>query len=616
MPYMADLREERHQSPGHRWQDSGFIRSSPRIGAFSTSFSEADQTWRKLGKDDLSGGSPVAADAYRSRRSRTASSPSRFDDIVNMLVEQEVQSQNCAIDPDSYEETFSGEMRSSRESQSRDERYLPYEQRVLNELDKLHGDQEQAMYDLRREEDELKKRRQQEEAAQRQKMEEDELKKLLAEASEMKSVLKKDLQEQKSLLLHDMPNQNAEGKSARKSKSEPPPKPKPRRQKRDLEAEGETAAEAQARLREAARLAEEALSSGKRLAAAADAQAAATAALQEAEQKRQRAVQAEAEAARRRAEEEQEAARKQERRRQELKARQAAEELEARQAAEEAARWAEEQKPKAEALLVERSVPLEVVFTGGPVDVPITRTRSCPVCIGAGFTARPVPCPMCLGAGTTMCLIQVGDGVEERPVQCHVCDGQGAVLPSGGHCLSCSSKQVVEEDVLVRFELPPGVVVGERITAVGVGHAPLGCRAGDVVLVCGPPPELSSSDATFVREGANLLADRRVSLQVALCGGTLELPFLGGTSILVTLPRGEVIAPGSVKCVPGEGLPHRDSPHMRGDLLLRFHVDFPTRLPEEAVACIDAALSMPECQASEAPLGNQRSSRRSWDGFE
>merc|ERR1719453_655800 len=162
------------------------------------------------------------------------------------------------------------------------------------------------------------------------------------------------------------------------------------------------------------------------------------------------------------------------------------------------------------------------------------------------------------------------------------------VLPSTSLCSNCLGEQLVEEEVRVPFDIPPGVAEKERIVAKGQGHAMPGLAAGDVVLVC-----RMQDHQQFYRKGDDLLMEHRVPLQVAICGGAFEVPMLGGHSVRVRVPRGCVLAPGSVKCVPGEGMPKRQNPHLKGDLVIRFGVDFPESIPEATAARLANAFEGP-----------------------
>jgi DnaJ homolog subfamily A member 2 len=45
--------------------------------------------------------------------------------------------------------------------------------------------------------------------------------------------------------------------------------------------------------------------------------------------------------------------------------------------------------------------------------------------------------------------------------------------------------------------------------------------------------------------------------------------------LVINHPAGEVIKPGAVKCIAGEGMPQYKRPFDKGNLYIRFKVEFP-----------------------------------------
>lgn len=70
--------------------------------------------------------------------------------------------------------------------------------------------------------------------------------------------------------------------------------------------------------------------------------------------------------------------------------------------------------------------------------------------------------------------------------------------------------------------------------------------------------------------------EKTISLSEALCGFQMIVRQLDGRSLLVSNPPGNVIHPGSVKCIKNEGMPiHRSLGN--GNLYIKFDVSFPEK---------------------------------------
>ncbi len=53
----------------------------------------------------------------------------------------------------------------------------------------------------------------------------------------------------------------------------------------------------------------------------------------------------------------------------------------------------------------------------------------------------------------------------------------------------------------------------------------------------------------------------------------------------------DVLSPGTVRLVPGEGMPHAKHPGQKGDLLVTCDVVFPKHIPEDRKQLIRRALA-------------------------
>ncbi len=143
---------------------------------------------------------------------------------------------------------------------------------------------------------------------------------------------------------------------------------------------------------------------------------------------------------------------------------------------------------------------------------------------------------------------------------------------------------------------------GTRITFAQEGDQAPGIIPADIVFILQQKPH-----PLFTREKSDLVYTANISLTQALCGAELSIVTLDGRTLNVHLR--DVIPPGfskvpfaslfahptpnrqklmrrgpssydRVQTVPGEGMPDQKNPEKRGNLVIRFNIQFPTKLTE------------------------------------
>uniref|UniRef100_A0A3B3VC82 Zgc:122979 n=1 Tax=Poecilia latipinna TaxID=48699 RepID=A0A3B3VC82_9TELE len=111
-------------------------------------------------------------------------------------------------------------------------------------------------------------------------------------------------------------------------------------------------------------------------------------------------------------------------------------------------------------------------------------------------------------------------------------------------------------------------------------------------------PNSPPADITFIlrdqdhpeykRDGSNIVYTAQITLKEALCGCTVNVPTLDNR--MMPLPCSDIIKPGEVRRLRGEGLPLPKSPSQRGDLVVEFQVLFPDRIPPQSREIIKHSL--------------------------
>jgi molecular chaperone DnaJ len=186
-------------------------------------------------------------------------------------------------------------------------------------------------------------------------------------------------------------------------------------------------------------------------------------------------------------------------------------------------------------------------------------------CNGSGCHpgTRASPCSACGGRGHRP------DFDLSRPIRsrtCPACDGKGHIPLRP--CKDCegTGRRKGERDVQVR--IPAGIDDGQKLRLAGQGEPGVGRPPGDLFVTV-----RVAQHGTFLRKGQDLYVEQPVPLDVALKGGEVTVPTLGGPPLTVTVPAG--MEPGkTVVPMRGAGISSlmRDD---RGDLYVTLQVELP-----------------------------------------
>merc|ERR1712173_225357 len=145
--------------------------------------------------------------------------------------------------------------------------------------------------------------------------------------------------------------------------------------------------------------------------------------------------------------------------------------------------------------------------------------------------------------------------------------------PSGG------SRQ---EEKVLQINVKPGWKAGTKVTFAKEGDRVPGKIPADIAFVIRDKPH-----PTYTREDSNLIYTHKIPLRDALCGAVIQVPLIQrdknapAKSITVNLKE-EVIKPNTTKRVQGEGLPYPKDSSRRGDLLVKFDIQFPDKITQSS----------------------------------
>ncbi|MEO0532455.1 MAG: molecular chaperone DnaJ [Cyanobacteria bacterium P01_A01_bin.123] len=216
----------------------------------------------------------------------------------------------------------------------------------------------------------------------------------------------------------------------------------------------------------------------------------------------------------------------------------------------------------------------EAIF-GGEKEIKINHLETCKTCEGSGAKAgtRPKTCATCGGSGQVRRATRTPFGSFTQVSACPTCNGTGEVIED--RCETCGGSGQKEETKKLKITVPKGVDNGTRLRVSGEGDAGMrGGPAGDLYVYL-----FVNEDASFKRDGINILSDLKISYLQAILGCRLKVETVDGP-VELQIPPGT--QPNTVLTLENHGVPRLGNPVSRGDHLITVLIDIPTRVrPEE-----------------------------------
>jgi molecular chaperone DnaJ len=216
---------------------------------------------------------------------------------------------------------------------------------------------------------------------------------------------------------------------------------------------------------------------------------------------------------------------------------------------------------------------LEEIVAGVEKKLRIKIQKPCGTCDGSGAApgSKVETCTACHGQGRVRQVSRSFLGMIENIVPCQNCGGEGRVVRD--RCRTCGGSGLVRGETTVAVKVPPGVRDGNYIRLRGQGnHGPRGAGRGDLLVVLH-----EKEHEQFERHGDDLLLNFAISIPLAVLGGEVEVPIVGGQAKL-KIPAGT--QSGTLLRMRGHGVPGQGG--RRGDQIVRVHLYTPTSLGAES----------------------------------
>jgi molecular chaperone DnaJ len=249
-------------------------------------------------------------------------------------------------------------------------------------------------------------------------------------------------------------------------------------------------------------------------------------------------------------------------------------------------------------LRVRLPLTLEEVARGVTKRIRVSVLEPCDDCRGTGGAegSEPVTCSVCGGSGQERMAQRSVFGQFVSVTPCRRCGGEGKVVERP--CPTCMGEGLTRREREVEVEVPAGVSSENYLTLRGSGNAgPRGGPPGDLLVLFDV-----ADDPRFLREGADLLHELRVTLAQAALGSEVDVPTVDEPA-RVTIPAGT--QSGTVLRLRGLGLPDLNG-RRRGDLLVRVILWTPERLSGDQEELFRRLLELEDAPPSAAREAEER----------
>jgi DnaJ-related protein SCJ1 len=213
-------------------------------------------------------------------------------------------------------------------------------------------------------------------------------------------------------------------------------------------------------------------------------------------------------------------------------------------------------------------IALKDFYNGATTEFQWEKQQICEECDGTGSADGQVEtCNVCHGHGIVVQKQMLAPGMFQHiQTRCGACGGRGKSIKH--RCPVCSGERVIRKATTVQLTIQKGVARDARVVYENEADASPDYVAGDLIVTLAekdPHLEQDNPDRTdgtfFRRKGDDLFWRELLSLREAWMGDwTRNLTHLDGHVVRLSRKRGDVVQPGYVETVEGEGMPkwHED----------------------------------------------------------
>lgn len=220
-------------------------------------------------------------------------------------------------------------------------------------------------------------------------------------------------------------------------------------------------------------------------------------------------------------------------------------------------------EPRGHNVEIRVEISLRDFYNGATTEFKWNKQIICEKCEGTGSEDGQVDtCGICNGHGARIVKKQLAPGMfQQMQMRCDACGGRGKTIKH--KCPACQGQRVVREHTAVPLKVQPGASRDSRLVYENEADESPDWIAGDLLVTLSEKaPSLEGDnpdkvDGTFFRRKDNdLYWTEMLSLREAWMGDwTRNLTHLDSHVVRLSRPRGQVVQPGHIETIPGEGMP-------------------------------------------------------------
>lgn len=230
-------------------------------------------------------------------------------------------------------------------------------------------------------------------------------------------------------------------------------------------------------------------------------------------------------------------------------------------------------KQKGQGGLLSVEVTLNDLYNGCVKKAKFNKQFLCDTCGGTGGK-NVRECTSCDGKGVKMKIRQIGPGmIQQMQSACDDCKGTGEIVRRQDRCRDCYGKKVYKKIHEFDVHVMKGMKHKQKILFREAGDQAPDIIPGDVHVQL-----KMKGHKRFIREGAHLFYDKKISLVEALTGFEFTIKTLDKRTLIVQSEPNVLYGSGCIRAIRDEGMPQEGNTSIQGNLYLRLTVKWPKEL--------------------------------------